>query len=462
MSVFIWAALLSSVTCSSADISASAWGRQHCVSGYCVTLNEGEVTVEAGLCVVIPCSFRTGDGFTPKHLAWYKCEVSEPRCGNPIMIFHTNNSIKVQSGFKGRVSFLEHDLSQNNCSIFINKLKQSDSGSYHLRVIGELNGKPDGFSFSPRVTVYVKGLKLKPTVMIPTLTEGQQATLTCTAPGLCSGSVPQITWTWRGAGGTESYITGNSTDFKTENLTAFTQRHISTLTFNPSAKHHNTNVTCMISFTGETITEETSTLNVNYLKEVKISGVTRVKEHESLNLTCSVESFPPAFIVWKSLTTNINPDNGTNTDLYNDTGSATLVIQNVAAEHSGQYVCEAKHLDTFLTVNVNVTVTYKRNLQITGNTTVEEEHVLNLTCSVESFPPALIVWKKLSTNPNLHSGTCLYTGSATLNIPNVTAQHSGQYICSAEHLNTTVTSYVSVTVTYLRQPLIIGNTTVKE
>uniref|UniRef100_A0AAX7T3H4 Immunoglobulin domain-containing protein n=1 Tax=Astatotilapia calliptera TaxID=8154 RepID=A0AAX7T3H4_ASTCA len=205
-----------------------SWGRQHCVSGYCVTLNEGEVTVEAGLCVVIPCSYRTGDGFTPKHIAWYKCEVSEPRCGNPIMIFHTNNSIKVQSGFKARVSFLEPDLSQNNCSIFINKLKQSDSGSYHLRVIGELNGKPDGFSFSPRVT-------LKPTVMIPTLTEGQQATLTCTAPDLCSGS----------------------------NLTDATQSPVSTLTFNPSAKHHNTNVTCKISFTGETITEETSTLNVN-------------------------------------------------------------------------------------------------------------------------------------------------------------------------------------------------------
>ncbi|XP_013763575.1 immunoglobulin superfamily member 10-like [Pundamilia nyererei] len=550
MSVLILAALLSSVTCSSADISASAWGRQHCVSGYCVTLNDGEVTVEAGLCVVIPCSYRTGDGFTPKHIAWYKCEVSEPRCGNPIMIFHTNNSIKVQSGFKARVSFLEPDLSQNNCSFFINKLKQSDSGSYHLRVIGELNGKPDGFSFSPRVTVYVKGFKLKPTVMIPTLTEGQQATLTCTAPGLCSGSVPQITWTWRGAGGTESYITGNSTDYKTENLTDVTQSPVSTLTFNPSAKHHNTNVTCKISFTGETITEETSTLNVNYLKEVKISGVTRVKEHESLNLTCSVESFPlslirwsrlssdtnlqsdlrsatfiilnattkhagqyvcmaqymnntlkekvtvrvmyyrkpqiagrtvvkegdvlnltcgiesfpPALIVWKMLTSNINPYNGTNTDLYNDTGSATLVIQNVAAEHSGQYVCAAKHLDTVLTVNVSVTVTYKRKLQITGDTTVEEENVLNMTCSIESFPPALIVWKKMSTNTNLHSGTYLYndTGSATLTIPNVTAQHSGQYICTAKHLNTTVTSYVSVTVTYSRQPLINGNTTVKE
>uniref|UniRef100_A0AAX7UJ74 Ig-like domain-containing protein n=1 Tax=Astatotilapia calliptera TaxID=8154 RepID=A0AAX7UJ74_ASTCA len=297
-------------------IGASAWGRQHCVSGYCVTLNEGEVTVEAGLCVVIPCSYRTGDGFTPKHIAWYKCEVSEPRCGNPIMIFHTNNSIKVQSGFKARVSFLEPDLSQNNCSIFINKLKQSDSGSYHLRVIG---------------------FKLKPTVMIPTLTEGQQATLTCTAPDLCSGSVPEITWTWRGAGGTESYITGNSTDYKTENLTDATQSPVSTLTFNPSAKHHNTNVTCKISFTD--------------LKEVKIRGVTRVKEHESLNLTCSVESFPLSLIRWSRLSSDTN--------LKSDSRSATFIILNATTKHAGQYVCTAQYMNNTLKEKVTVRVMCK-------------------------------------------------------------------------------------------------------
>lgn len=94
-------------------------------------------------------------------------------------------------------------------------------------------------------------------------------------------------------------------------------------------------------------------------RKPQIAGRTVVKEGDVLNLTCGIESFPPALIVWKTLTSNINPYNGTNNDLYNDTGSATLVIQNVAAEHSGQYICAAKHLDTVLTVNVSVTVTCK-------------------------------------------------------------------------------------------------------
>ncbi|CAI5662076.1 unnamed protein product [Oreochromis niloticus] len=346
MFVLIWSTLFFSVRGSNADQGASAWGRQHCDRGYCVTLSERELTAEAGLCVVIPCSFTTAVDFTPKHIIWYKCERPKNCSGAPI-IFHSNNK-NVQPGFEGRVSRLEPDVSQKNCSIIINDLKESDSGSYQLRVTGQVNGKKNGFTFNQRVTVSVKGLKQKPTVMIPTLTEGQQATLTCTAPGLCSGSVPGITWTWRGAGGTESYITGNSTDFKTENLTDVTQRHVSTLTFNPSAEHHNTNVTCKIRFTGETTTEKTSGLKVNYVKEVNITGVTTVRDSEALNLTCNVHSFPPSLIIWSKL--------GSNEKLHTDTGSANLVITNVTAGDAGQYVCTAKYMNKRLKDKVNVTV----------------------------------------------------------------------------------------------------------
>uniref|UniRef100_A0A8P4GCA7 Ig-like domain-containing protein n=1 Tax=Dicentrarchus labrax TaxID=13489 RepID=A0A8P4GCA7_DICLA len=384
------------------------------------------------------------------------------------MIFHTNKTNrKVQSGFKGRVSLLDPDVSLNNCSFIINDITESDSGSYQLRVNGDSSTKKDdGFTFSPKATVSVKDLTQKPTVMIPPLTEGQQTTLTCTAPGLCSGSHPKITWMWRGTGENDSHITANITEFKTENLSAVTQRHSSTLTFNLSAEHHGTNVTCKVSFANSITTEETVTLNVTYMKEVEITGNTRLKEGEALNLTCSVESFPPSLITWTKFS-DTNMKNGTESNLWNDTltdqqndtetylqeesGMGTFSISNVSAEHSGQYICTAKHLNNTLKKTVDVTVIYMKKPVITGNTTVKEGHALNLTCSVESFPLSNITWSILGSNANQLSEPNTdrqnNSGSATLVIHNVTAEHSGQYICTTQHLNRTVTVFADVTVT---------------
>ncbi|XP_051261435.1 sialic acid-binding Ig-like lectin 12 isoform X2 [Dicentrarchus labrax] len=261
MFVLIWATLLLSVISSSSYTGGSV--KETCDYGFCITLSEREITAEAGLCAVIPCSFTPGYGFTVSSVVWFKCEPSKPRCVESDIIFRSNkNRRNIQSGFEGRVSLLDPDVSLNNCSIIINDITESDSGSYQLRVNGIRYRTTDGFTFSPRATVSVKDLTQKPTVMIPLLTEGQHTTLTCTAPGLCSGSRPKITWMWRGTGENHSHITGNITEFKTENLTAVTQRHSSTLTFNPSAEHHGTSVTCKVSFTNNITTEETVTLNV--------------------------------------------------------------------------------------------------------------------------------------------------------------------------------------------------------
>ncbi|KAM6936297.1 myelin-associated glycoprotein-like [Lycodopsis pacificus] len=463
MFVLIWATLLFSVRGNNAVTGAAV--KEHCDREYCITLSEGEITAEAGLCVVIPCSFTTAYYFTPKHMVWYKCEPYQRRCGDSDVILHTNNNNKVQSVFKGRVSLLEPDVSQKNCSIIINDLTESDSGLYQLRVNGLLNDAESGYTFPPRANVSVKGLTQKPTVMIPALTEGQQTTLTCTAPGLCSGSDPNITWTWRGAGEKHSHITGN--------ITAVTQRHSSTLTFNPSAEQHGTDVTCKVSFTNSITTEETVTLNVTYVKEFRITGNTSVKEGETLNLTCSVESFPPSLITWtKPSETNVqnatetNWQNNTETFMQRESGIGTFSISNVTTEDSGRYICRAEYLNQTLVENVDVKVTYMRKPLLSGDTTVEEGDALNLTCSVESFPPSHITWTVLGSNTKLDNGldTDLqnHTGSATLVIPNVTAEDSGRYICRAEYLNQTLVENVDVKVTYMRKPLLTGDTTVEE
>ncbi|KAK2844934.1 hypothetical protein Q5P01_011593 [Channa striata] len=247
-----------------------------------------------------------------------------------------------------------------------------------------------------------EGLSQKPTVTVPPLTEGHQTTLTCTAPGLCSGSVPEITWTWRGAGVQDSHITGNITDFKTETLTAVTQRHASTLTFDPSAEHHGTEVTCKVKFTGNIITEETVTLNVTYVKKVKITGDKSVKEGQTLNLTCSVESFPPSFVIWTKLSdqtiqnvTEINLQD--DTEPQEQTGMSTLLIPNVTADHSGQYMCTVKHLNSTLKEAAHVTVTFVPKI-FNDSSCVNQSDVLTCVCVSEGVPLPTIRWPLLETH----------------------------------------------------------------
>lgn len=94
---------------------------------------------------------------------------------------------------------------------------------------------------------------------VPPLTEGQQGSLTCMAPGLCSGSDPKITWTWTEGGKDEFRFTGN---ISVEKMTEVTWKISSTLIFNLLAESHDTNVTCSVRYMNNITTLESVTLNV--------------------------------------------------------------------------------------------------------------------------------------------------------------------------------------------------------
>ncbi|XP_053182859.1 sialic acid-binding Ig-like lectin 6 [Scomber japonicus] len=361
---------------------------------YCITLSEKIITAEAGLCVVIPCSFNTSADFTVKNIIWSKCDGSESNC-------ETNKKQTEQ------VSLLEPDPSKKNCSIIINNLTKSDSESYQLTVNG-LGEKESGCTFTRKATISVTDLSQKPTVMVPLLTEGQKATLTCTAPGLCSGSAPTITWMWRGRGEDTTEITGNLTERKTENLTAVTQRHSSTLTFNASAEHHSTQVTCKVGFTGVKTTEETVTLNVTY---IKITGNTTVKEGDALNLTCS--GYSSSDITWTE------PGSKKSHEATN-TGTSTLFLSNMRSDHAGRYICTAKHLNTTLTTYADVTVTWYRN--ISNNSGCEkssQSNVMTCVCISQGVPLPTIKWPLLESHPEYSVTTTVlnHTVNSTITLP---------------------------------------------
>ncbi|XP_049439905.1 sialic acid-binding Ig-like lectin 6 [Epinephelus fuscoguttatus] len=406
MFLLVWVTLLFAVGSNYANKDASQEQTTCSQNGPCVMLSDAELTAEAGLCVVIPCHFTTDPDITLELRVWHKCDPSKQNCSDSDIVLHLNDtSPKAHTGSRVRASL-------KNCSIIINDLSESVSGSYHFRLNGILNGTEREYA-SSGANVTVKGLTQKPTVMIPPLTEGQQTTLTCTAPGLCSGSVPKITWTWRGAGGKDSHITGNITDLKTEDLTAVTQRHSSTLTFNPSAKHHNTNVTCKVSFTNNIKTEETVTLNISLkgntatekmttpdvttVKKSEITGKTSVNEGDVLNLTCSFENFPSSLVMWSKVPSKKNLNSVADTNLQNSTGSATLVIPNVTAEHTGQYICTATHLNKTLTMYANVTVILSPKI-LKSSGCIHQSEVLTCVCISEGFPLPTIKWPLLENH----------------------------------------------------------------
>uniref|UniRef100_A0A8C7JJU9 B-cell receptor CD22 n=1 Tax=Oncorhynchus kisutch TaxID=8019 RepID=A0A8C7JJU9_ONCKI len=318
-------------------------------SSWTITFSPAEITAEKGLCAVISCTFTHPDNIKPTAAIWFKCPASD-RCDKvKNIIFHSETPSKAQKAYKQRVSLLETDLTKKNCSVIINDIRENDAGEYQFRL-------PSSYTYPKKVSITVSALTQKPSVLTPALTEGEPATLTCTAPGICSGTPPNITWTWRGTG-------DNITE---EDLTTVTTTHFSTLTFTPSAKHHGTNVTCLVTFNGRITTKKTLTMN--------ISGCNTVREGDTLNLTCSDDSCPPSSsnITWSK--------KGTTALERNNSGRAILIISNMTREHAGEYVCTAQHHSRSLTASTVVTVMCEYKQRCSDRLKMACDMLLPLNC----------------------------------------------------------------------------------
>ncbi|XP_041649175.1 sialic acid-binding Ig-like lectin 10 isoform X2 [Cheilinus undulatus] len=384
-------------------------------SDFCINLSKETVTAEAGLCVVIPCSVNTSSSFKTKHIIWYKCESATRKCGvSDVILNNTEPGIEVKSGYEGRVSLLEPDVTKKDCSIIINHLTESDSGFYQFRVEGTMTGgKKGGFTFHHKTHVAVKALTQKPSVTVPPLTEGQQSTLICTAPGLCSGSAPEITWRI-GRGEKNSHITGNITAF-TETGTAVTKRYKSTLSFTPSAEHHGTDVTCKVIFKNNITTEKTETLSVAYVKTLIITGKRAVQEGGGLNLACSVDSFPPSVITWTK--------EGSNKILSRGTGTANLSITSMSAEHYGKYICTASHQISTLTAETEVILAFSPKI-FNSSTCVLQSKKLTCVCISEGFPLPTIRWPLVKNHPKYWGKTSQSNNTVNVSITVTLKDHN--------------------------------------
>ncbi|XP_076962011.1 myeloid cell surface antigen CD33-like [Callospermophilus lateralis] len=202
------------------------------------------VTVQEGLCVLVPCSFSyRGSETGPVSLYWFHAG-DNTSSNSPVA---TNNPDRgVQMETQGRFHLLG-DPGTNNCSLSIRDAKRSDSDSYLFRFE---KGRFKWNYYYNKVSVKVTALTHTPDILVPgTLESCHPSNLTCSVPWACEqGTPPTFSWD------------GPSVSSLGPNII-----HSSVLTLTPRPQDHGTNLTCQVKFPAAGVTtERTIQLNVTW------------------------------------------------------------------------------------------------------------------------------------------------------------------------------------------------------
>ncbi|XP_011801622.1 PREDICTED: sialic acid-binding Ig-like lectin 14 isoform X3 [Colobus angolensis palliatus] len=304
--------------------------------GYELQLQKS-VTVQEGLCVLVPCSFSypwtAWYSPSPLYIYWFPNGES-PYNGKPVA---TNNpDRRVKPGTRDRFRLLG-DVLKKNCSLSIGDARMEDTGSYSFRV--ERGGHVKHTFLQNKLNLEVTALTEKPDVhFLEPLESGRLTRLSCSLPGSCEVGRP-LTFSWTGDG--LSLLDPETT-------------RSSEVTLTPRPEDHGTNLTCQVKRRGaQETTERTVQLNVSYAPQnLAISIFFRngtgtalrilsngmsvpILEGQSLFLTCTVDSNPPASLSWfrdgKAL-------NSSQTSM-----SGILELPNIRASEGGEFTCRVQH-----------------------------------------------------------------------------------------------------------------------
>ncbi|XP_039368886.1 sialic acid-binding Ig-like lectin 13 [Mauremys reevesii] len=145
------------------------------------------VTAQQGLCVLLPCHFTANfESSGAPYKYWFKDDDRDT--GLAVATTDPGRALRVPGG---RIRLVGD--APDDCSLHISDVRAGDRDRYLFRFV-----KGD-FKYSYVVTqplVDVTELTEQPVLGVPeVLLSGQLVNVTCQAPGTCSGTPPQITWT---------------------------------------------------------------------------------------------------------------------------------------------------------------------------------------------------------------------------------------------------------------------------
>ncbi|XP_069314022.1 sialic acid-binding Ig-like lectin 5 isoform X2 [Eulemur rufifrons] len=343
---------------------------------------KNSVTVQEGLCVLVPCSFSypprpSWFSFNPVYLYWFR-DGDNIYYGNAVA---TNNPDRaVKKGTKGRF-LLVGDIRTRNCSLSIRDAKTEDTGAYFFQVESS-NSQKHSYE-NDKLNLQVTALTEKPDIYsLEPVESGRPTNLSCSLPGSCQGGRPLI-FSWTGAA-------LNSLDPDT--------LHSSAITLTPRPQDHGTNLTCQVKLQGTHVTtERTVQLNVSYApRNLMISIFTNgtaleitqntsslpVLEGQALRLLCDVDSNPPAQLSWFQGTPALNATPISNTRILE-------LPRGVSAR--GEFTCQAQHPLGSLNFSLSFSVHYPP--QLLGPSCSWEAEGLRCSCCSRAQPAPSLRWR---------------------------------------------------------------------
>ncbi|XP_042561368.1 B-cell receptor CD22-like [Clupea harengus] len=360
-----------------------------------VTYTPQSICAMRGSSVTMGCSYSYPNNATVTKPFWHKPGTLE-------------DSSK-QAEYKDRVKFVGNK--ENDCSMRMEGLRESDSGEYQFRIITNLSGGL--YSGTPGVTLSVSTLQVE---MSPTaVTEGQSVTLTCVSS--CPAHA-NPTYIWITPVTSEPTISGNtltltSVSKKDEGRYSCAlkghEEHPSpsvcvldcwSVTYTPQSicamRGSSVTMGCSYSYPNrcnmsqqrqgnyscalkghEEHPSPSVTLIVRYAPRsvsVSLSPSGNIVEGDSVTLTCSSDANPPVHnYTWFKIRRWRNQ------------------ITNISSEFSGHYHCEAKNdIGASNSSAVLVDVHYppkNTSASISPSGNIVEGDSVTLTCSSDANPP---------------------------------------------------------------------------
>ncbi|XP_031515105.1 sialic acid-binding Ig-like lectin 5 isoform X2 [Papio anubis] len=324
------------------------------------------VTVQEGLCVLVPCSFsypwNSWYSPPPLYVYWFR-DGENQYFAEPVATNNPDRQVKSETQRRFR---LLGDVSKKNCSLSIGDARMGDTGSYSFRVERGRNVK---YTYlQNKLNLEVTALTEKPDVhFLEPLESGRLTRLSCSLPGSCEAGRP-LTFSW----------TGDALSPLDPETTRSSE-----LTLTPRPEDHGTNLTCHVKRQGAQVTtERTVQLNVSSLEILQNTSTLLVLEGQALRLLCEAPSNPPAHLSW------FQASSAPNATPITDTG--ILELPRVEFAKEGVFTCRAQHPLGSLHIFLNLSV-YSLP-QLLGPSCSWEAESLHCSCSFRAWPAPSLCW----------------------------------------------------------------------